>query len=216
MTIILSIILVLVTLSIAPAALFALKPVIAGFYRWVFDVANAGLPLDLNDIGSMLICLAVELFLVIIFAWWINRLNPVTAFRYTHELRLLRKSKVGDDPKTFYIDEDYAIQYDHGQESKAIIVHKSETTDFASIPRCLCMFFSKIDSHLEASVVHDHCYRTNCLSREISDWVFLAGMKEAKVNVFSRTLMFVGVRLGGWLPYGKNGRAPNAGSANGV
>jgi hypothetical protein len=75
-------------------------------------------------------------------------------------------------------------------------------TDFASVPRLLWNVLSPFDAGL-ASVAHDWLYKTGRLSRQESDAIFLQLMLDGDVNTVKARLMYLGVRIGGWLPWGR-------------
>ena len=78
-----------------------------------------------------------------------------------------------------------------------IKVPKGFVTDYASIPKLLRAIILPYGKHSGASVVHDWLYSSNCsldISREKADKIFLEILKEEKVNLLLRILMYTAVR----------------------
>ena len=81
-----------------------------------------------------------------------------------------------------------------------VIVSTDFTTDFASIPRFLKYFFPDNIIYSKASVIHDFLYSKNNLDsndRKKIDKYFLEALKDCKVNVFYRYIMYFSVRIFG-------------------
>ncbi len=73
-------------------------------------------------------------------------------------------------------------------------------TDFASIPRILWPLFPPDGPWLEASIVHDYCYREQVpFSRFFADALFRELMARYGVPRWRRVLFYYAVRLCGWL-----------------
>ena len=73
-------------------------------------------------------------------------------------------------------------------------------TDFASIPRILWPLFPPDGPWLEASIVHDYCYREPVpFSRFFADALFRELMARYGVPRWRRVLFYYAVRLCGWL-----------------
>ena len=87
------------------------------------------------------------------------------------------------------------------------VVPKGFQTDFASVPTLLHWFVQPYGKHSKAAVVHDYLYQTlggpKILSRYQCDRVFLIGLIESKLPAWKSYIMFVAVRLGGWVPWNK-------------
>ena len=76
-------------------------------------------------------------------------------------------------------------------------------TDFASVPQILQNIFPREGSYTVASVFHDYCYGTACVTRKEADDIFLQGMKDLGTSFFVRYSIYLGVRLGGASHYAK-------------
>ena len=81
-------------------------------------------------------------------------------------------------------------------------------TDGASIPR---IFWSFIGSpftgfYRRPSLIHDELYATQKFKRIYADRVFLEGMEDEGVSFWKRRLIYLAVRLRGWVPWNKHKR----------
>ncbi len=74
-------------------------------------------------------------------------------------------------------------------------------TDFASVPRVLWNIIPPLGQHGLAAVLHDYLYATGISSRAEADAIFLESMRQLGVRFTRRYAMYLGVRLGGWLPW---------------
>lgn len=96
------------------------------------------------------------------------------------------------------------IEFDFASEvlERIIRVPAGCETDFASIPRVLWNILPPVGRYGKAAVVHDFLYRTKGeATRAQADRVFLEGMTALDVGVLTRTLMYLGVRVGGRSSY---------------
>lgn len=66
-------------------------------------------------------------------------------------------------------------------------------TDFASTPRLLWRIMPPFGRWNGAAVIHDYLYSTGCLSRALSDSIFLEVMLDLGVPTLKALLMYVGV-----------------------
>lgn len=92
-----------------------------------------------------------------------------------------------------------------------ILIPAGFTTDFASIPRIAQIIIPK-DVGRRAAVVHDFLYSTRGAyfryNREQCDEIFLEAMGILSVPWLTRHIMFLAVRLFGWLPW-RNATPPD-------
>lgn len=88
----------------------------------------------------------------------------------------------------------------HVMEVPAGFIH-----DLASVPRALRSFVPVIGPWNKAAVVHDWCYvaQPADFTRWKADALFLAGLKASGVGWITRTLMWLAVRVGGWVYWNK-------------
>ena len=85
----------------------------------------------------------------------------------------------------------------------SILIEKGFQTDLVSSSR---IFWSIIPPHGIASnpaIVHDYIWRNSIFNRSICDKIFLELLKSAKIPMWQCYLMYVIVRLFGWLKNNK-------------
>lgn len=82
-----------------------------------------------------------------------------------------------------------------------VVVPVGFSTDFASVPRIPLAYMLFGDVVHEPAVIHDYLYATHKVSRSIADRVMVEAMTASNINVCRRWLMWVGVRLFGWVRY---------------
>jgi hypothetical protein len=94
---------------------------------------------------------------------------------------------------------DHPYHYDN--DKLTIIVPEGFETDFASIPLIFGLFLPSAHPKWSGlAVVHDYCYGTGCVPRNIADSVFLDHWKKAPVRIL---FIYCAVRLFGWIFYKK-------------
>jgi len=76
-------------------------------------------------------------------------------------------------------------------------------TDFASVPSFLWSFLPSWGRYGKASVLHDYIYQTHCRTRKEADDIFLEAMLVSGTNKHKARLMWLGVRLFGFLAWKK-------------
>lgn len=72
------------------------------------------------------------------------------------------------------------------------------TLDFASVPGPIQWLFPSRAIFSLAALVHDYLYKTGCCTRWEADAVFYSLLAAERLGVGVRTVMWLGVRLGGW------------------
>jgi hypothetical protein len=83
-----------------------------------------------------------------------------------------------------------------------ITVPKGFVTDFGSIPGFLWFVLPKLGKYNKAAVVHDYLYqmvREKRFSRVVADSIFLEAMGVLEVPKWKRFVVYLGVRLFGWI-----------------
>ena len=86
-----------------------------------------------------------------------------------------------------------------------ITVPENFRSDGASMPR----FFWRLIGHpfdmqyLREAILHDWLYRTQPCSRALADRIFYA-LLAGKVKPWRRKLIYLGLRLGGWVAWRQN------------
>lgn len=89
-----------------------------------------------------------------------------------------------------------------------IVVPAGFITDLASIPRALRGVLEQNGRSRKAAVLHDWLYSsqrigTRRITRAQADAVFRQALEAEHVGWVARSLYWSGVRVGGWLPWGK-------------
>lgn len=105
-----------------------------------------------------------------------------------------------DDDKAFLVE---PLVYQSAILDGKITVPKKFVTDFASVPRLPLAFWLCGGRAKMESVVHDYLYQTHLCGRKTADKVLLEAMTEARsaINPKICELIYLGVRLGGYLAY---------------
>lgn len=78
-----------------------------------------------------------------------------------------------------------------------IEVPRGFVTDYASIPRVFWRLIPPTGPYNGAAVIHDYLYTTGTVSRIVADAIFVEAMAALGVPANTRTVMHMGVRLGG-------------------
>ena len=84
-----------------------------------------------------------------------------------------------------------------------LIVPDGFVTDLASIPRILYSVIPVNGLHRSAAILHDYLYESQTYGRRKCDDLFLEAMKSSGVRYTQRMAMYIGVRIGGWVPWNK-------------
>ncbi len=101
--------------------------------------------------------------------------------------------------RTYLLSKPLRVKLSNGIKIKVEVPAGFET-DFASIPRLLWPLFPPDGPWLEASIVHDYCYREQVpFSRFFADALFRELMRQYEVPWWRRILFFWAVRLFGWI-----------------
>lgn len=80
-----------------------------------------------------------------------------------------------------------------------ILVPKYFRTDFASVPRWTLVGYALVGGKAdEAAVVHDLLYSTQRYPRELCDKIFEEAIMALGYSAGTASLMYSGVRAGGW------------------
>lgn len=84
-------------------------------------------------------------------------------------------------------------------DGRAFTVPRGFVTDLASIPRLVRPVLDRNGRSRRAAVLHDFLYVLQPVSRADADELFDEALESDKEPWWSRTAMYAGVRLGGWL-----------------
>jgi len=85
------------------------------------------------------------------------------------------------------------------------IVPRGFITDLASIPAFLRGLFNVNGLSREPAVLHDFLYCIQYTTRAEADALFLEALESAGVGWATRYSMYLAVRAGGWMYWGKRG-----------
>ena len=102
------------------------------------------------------------------------------------------------DGKSWYLRESFGYSVGSENSEDLIDVPLGFMTDFASVPRPLWWIFPRWGRYGNAAVIHDYLYWIRIRSRKESDNIFLEAMRVLQVGFVTRTLLYLGVRIGGW------------------
>lgn len=105
----------------------------------------------------------------------------------------------------------FVYQAGTGPDRVEVVVPIGFVTDFASIPRILWNLLPPTGgTYGKAAVIHDYMYRfpthapgKPAWTRTDCDLTLRHGMDALGVNRLTRWAIYTGVRLGGWVPWGK-------------
>lgn len=114
--------------------------------------------------------------------------------------------------KATYADGKWTLDEDmvhHDRVFGRIVVPAGTETDLDSVPRLPFAYWLTKNASVEAAVLHDSLYKAGHisfvpLSRADADAIFLRAMRRESVPWWQRRLVWLGVRLGGWVPWGKH------------
>lgn len=116
-------------------------------------------------------------------------------------LSALTTTYIGDGKSA--LAEELIYEY---SRNRVILVPVGFITDFASIPRIFRPIITGNDDTMPPAVIHDYLYNTqpDGVTRGFADWIFLLAMSEKEppeleVPVWKRTIVYLGVRVGGWI-----------------
>lgn len=73
-------------------------------------------------------------------------------------------------------------------------------SDLATLPPLARLFFTKLDRHAPAAVLHDACYAER-MPRDIADRLFFEALADCQVGPVARGAMYLAVRTFGWWFY---------------
>lgn len=149
--------------------------------------------------------------------------ESITGFIYQSDLILLRlkdatlvRNKKRD--ADYIVAEDYTISCKlNGDKELIITAPKGLLTDLVSVPYFLRGIVGRVGPHLEAGIVHDYLYnawqdipgyQAKKADRYFADRLLMAGMKQAKVNIIKRYIIYTMLRLFGNISYKKRDVLP--------
>jgi len=115
----------------------------------------------------------------------------------------------------------FDFSYYWKRKGVTIRVKRGFETDFASIPQPFHWLISKLGRYNKPSVLHDAVYQLEftllntpddvfSLTRADADLLLLDAMADFGVVKWKRTLLYYGVRIGGWMAWRKSESLPSS------
>lgn len=124
--------------------------------------------------------------------------------KFSDPLKLLHG---GDSWKLWTLLEPLHYEATFKGSNRLIVVPEGFKTDGATIPSILWPILPATGKYMRAAVIHDYLY--SCLrngtpheeapTRKEADFEFRVALKACDVNVFTRWVMWLGVRAFGWV-----------------
>lgn len=111
-----------------------------------------------------------------------------------------------DDGQTWTLEEEFDYEIGTLSSGWRVRVPKGEITDFASIPRMLWDILPPWGRYGKPAILHDHLYKTQEFTRAFSDAVLREAMDSLGVPAWQNILIYVGVRVGGWVAWNQHAR----------
>lgn len=101
------------------------------------------------------------------------------------------------------------FRYEVGEIGSGLVLTVEEgfVTDLASVPWPFRRWFPPDGPWATAAAGHDRLYAGGVVSRRMADLIFLEAMEVLGVPPWRRWLMFLAVRVFGWLYFGRPGGA---------
>lgn len=115
-----------------------------------------------------------------------------------------------------YVDREWIVlePLEWRSDAAHVVVPRGFVTDLASIPRPLRWLLDVTGPSREPAVLHDYLYCSqrdyggNPVTRRWADGLFRLALAAEGVSLLTRTVYWLGVRLGGWLQWGRRRRDP--------
>jgi len=107
------------------------------------------------------------------------------------------------DGRTWELLEEFDYYLGSPESGLFIRVPKGFITDFASVPRIFWPILPPWDKYGKAAVLHDYLYHSHRFIRLLCDAIFFEAMGVLGVSWWKRWVLYLGVRIGGWVPFYK-------------
>ena len=115
----------------------------------------------------------------------------------------LEVTPVANSDKLWRLVKNFDYYLGNLSSGMSIKVPKGFITDFASVPRIFWNILPPWGEYGKASVLHDYLYKNNTFSRVICDAIFLEAMGVLKVSTWKKWVLYIGVRLFGWIVFNR-------------
>ncbi len=115
----------------------------------------------------------------------------------------LEVTPVANSDKLWRLVKNFDYYLGNLSSGMSIKVPKGFITDFASVPRIFWNILPPWGKYGKASVLHDYLYKNNTFSRVICDAIFLEAMGVLKVSTWKKWVLYIGVRLFGWIVFNR-------------
>ena len=109
---------------------------------------------------------------------------------------MLVVSPANDEMTRWRLEDDVTVCLEDG---RCFTIPKGFITDFASVPRCFWSLIPPMGRYGKAALLHDYLYNTKSVSRREADRIFLETMFLMGVSRWKAYVMYVAVRVFGWL-----------------
>ncbi len=119
--------------------------------------------------------------------------------KYTQAVTLLQNwtliKKINSD--FFMVEEEFIWYINYEEQTEKIIIPKWFMTDLGSIPPLFRPFFNR--NKYVAYILHDYLYHKKHFHRKLADKIFFEALRVEKCPYIKAVLMYVAVRMFGWL-----------------
>ena len=95
----------------------------------------------------------------------------------------------------------FPLSYNVDDVNDIITVPKGFITDFASVPPVCNWFIPKSGEYDPAAVIHDWLYFKKERPRSECDGIFCEAMKVLGVNILKAQIMYLSLRVFGWISW---------------
>lgn len=103
------------------------------------------------------------------------------------------------DGVTWRLEQPLTYHVGAPRSDTVVTVPTGFVTDFATVPRVFWWLIPRWGKHGNAAVLHDFLYHSKLYTRATSDAIFLEALEVLGVSWFTRSVMYVAVRVfGGW------------------
>lgn len=112
--------------------------------------------------------------------------------------------RANDDGRTFTLLTEFDYEIGDLGSGRTIRVPVGFVTDFASIPRVFWNILPPWGKYGKAAVLHDWNYKKQEFSRAFCDDILDESMAALGVGWLTRHVIWLGVRMGGWVAWNQH------------